>query len=471
MSGSADFDKIRRPPIPGLASPPSIGMLGHFRLIHGLVPNVQEPCAKAFVYSSVSDCGVCMKKSTKIWIGAVVVLIGAGIAFGVVKSKDAKLPRITVGKVDRHDVISKVTASGKIEAQKKVDLSANIMGQIVNMAVREGDVVKKGDFLLQIDKAQLAASAAGAEASVRALLHDRDSARASSEQARITYARAQKSYADHVIPTADLDSARSLWQSAEANVSSLEGKIEQARASLAGANDTLSKTTIHSPISGIISSLPVEEGEVAVVGTMNNAGTVLMTISDMSVVEAVLDVDETDIPRVKAGQPATVTIDAYPNRTFEGVVTEVGSSPRKRQEAGLSSNSEAINFEVKIQVKTPPPDIRPGFTASADIITGTQTGATTIPMQALVVRDKKVPPGSKPAQEEGVYRFDRKAGTIHFVPVTTGLTGETEIAVSKGVSPGQEIVTGPFKALREIEDGNKVKELPAGGDHGGKGPA
>lgn len=399
-----------------------------------------------------------MKRRTKIVIAAIVLLLIALVTMGVVKRRGQKAVEVTTAKVELADLNSKVTANGKIEAQKKVDLSANVMGQITNLAVREGDVVQKGGFLLQIDKTQLAASAAGAEASVRAIFHDRDAARANAAEAQRTYERAQKSYAEKLIPLAELERTRSAVESARASASALEGRIEQARASLAGARDTLSKTTIRAPMAGIVTKLPVEEGEVAVIGTMNNPGTVLMTISDMSIVEAVMDVDETDIPNVKVGQTATVTVDAYPNKTFPGVITEVASSPRN---SSVSSGAEAINFEVKIQLTAPPAGIRPGFSCSAEILTGSRPQVVAVPIQALVVKEKetkgKPVPGAKPVEEEGVYMFDPAKQTATFRTVKTGLNGETSTEIVSGLKKGEEIITGPFKALREIKDGDKVK--------------
>ena len=386
---------------------------------------------------------------------AVAVLVIAAIVVGSIvakKRQSGKLTEVTVAKVENADLVSKVTASGQIEAKRKVDLSANVMGQIVNLAVREGDRVEKGDFLLQIDKAQLAASTASAEASVRALLSDRDAARANYSEAQQNFARAQKNFNEKIIPQAELDRARAALESSRANVSALEQRVDSARASLAGARDTLSKTTITAPMSGLVTALPVEEGEVAVIGTMNNPGTVLLTISDMSVVEAVIEVDETDMPAVKVGQKANVTIDAYPNKTFEGTVTEVGSSPLQR--VGAGTGTEAINFEVKIQLTSPPEGIRPGFSCSADIITGTRTGVSAVPIQALVVREKE---GTKGQEEEGLYTFDEKTEKVKFVPIKTGITGDTQIEVASGVKVGDQIVTGPFKALRDIKDDDKVR--------------
>ena len=373
----------------------------------------------------------------------VLLLIGAGIAaWRLLLAAPALPPGV-------------VAVSGRVEGDDSA-IASKTSGRIREITVREGDVVKKGDFLLQIDRKQLAASAQGAQASVSALFSDRDAARATLADAQRTYERARNNFEQKIIPQAELDSARTAVESARANVSAIDQRIQQARANVAAAQDTLSKTTMTAPMSGIITALPVEEGEVAVIGTMNNAGTKLLTIADMSIVEAVMEVDETDVPNVKVGQRATVTIDAYPNKTFDGLVTEVGSSPMVSQ---LGSTSEAVNFEVKIQLTNPPPGVRPGFSASADIITGTRPKALAIPIQALVVREKEAKKGSteKGKEEEGVYLH--KDGKAQFVPVVTGLAGDSNIEIVKGLAEGQQIITGPFRALRDIKDGAKVREL------------
>ena len=395
-----------------------------------------------------------MKRRTRIIIAVVAIVLAAAVVFGFASRRNKDVTEVAIAKVERSDLTSNVSANGRIDAKRKVDLSANVMGQIVNLAVREGDAVKKGTFLLQIDQRQLAASAQGAAASLEALFADRDASRANAAEAQRIFERAQKNFGDRIIPLAELDRARTALDAARANVSAIERRIDQARANLAAARDTLSKTTIEAPMDGIVTALPVEEGEVAVIGTMNNPGTILLTIADMSVVEAVMEVDETDIPNVKVGQQATVTIDAYPNKTFTGLVTEVGSSPINQQAA--QSGAEAVNFEVKIQLNDPPQGVRPGFSASADIITGTRQKAVAVPIQALVVREKPGAAAGKPEDEEGVFINDN--GVAKFVPITTGLSGESNIEVVTGLKEGQEIVTGPFRALREIKDGSKVKK-------------
>ncbi|HVG24070.1 MAG TPA: efflux RND transporter periplasmic adaptor subunit [Thermoanaerobaculia bacterium] len=393
-----------------------------------------------------------MTTRRKIIIVLIVLIAVTGIVYASVRTNRKEGTPVAMGKVERTDIVSKVSANGRIDAKRKVDLSAHVMGQIVNMAVREGDVVKKGDFLLQIDQKQLAASAEGAAASMRALLSDREATRANLAEAERNYERARSNFAERIIPQAELDRARTQVASARAGVAAIEQRIGQAQANVTAARDTLSKTTMTAPMAGIITALPVEEGEVAVIGTMNNPGTKLLTIADMSEVEAVMEVDETDIPNVKIGQRATVTIDAYPNKTFTGLVTEVGSSPITR--LGGNSGAEAINFEVKIQLQNPPEGVRPGFSASADIVTGTRAKVLSIPLQALVVREKKE--GEKAKDEEGV--FVNKDGKAQFAAIATGLAGDANVEVTRGLSEGQEIVTGPFRALRELKDGTKVRK-------------
>ncbi|MGE5275552.1 MAG: efflux RND transporter periplasmic adaptor subunit [Acidobacteriota bacterium] len=404
-----------------------------------------------------------MSKKTKIIIGAgVVVGLGAILAFSLA-GRDRNLPHVTTAKVEKVDLVAKVTANGKIQARRKVDLSALVMGQIVNLAVQEGDHVKRGQLLLQIDKAQLAAAAQGREASLAAMRHDLEAARANAEQAKLDYQRAKGNYEAHILAEADYQKAKSALETAQATLAATEQRMNQASADLLGSRDSLSKTTVTSPIDGIVTALPVKEGEVTVIGTMNNPGTQLLTVSDMSEVEAVMMVDETSVPQVKVGQTATLSIDAYPGKPFQGVVTEVGSSPIPKNDPDLLSltqGSEAINFKVKIRVQNPPDTIRPGFSVTAEIVTGHRDGATAIPIQALVVRDvpkkdgKSAAATGRPQTEEGVYLV--KDGKLQFVKVESGLAGELMIEVKKGPSVGAEIVTGPFKVLRQVKEGDKV---------------
>ncbi len=403
-----------------------------------------------------------MSKRTKIILSVVAAVIVIGALTAFIRGRDKDVPRVTTAKVEKLDLVSKVTANGKIQAQRKVDMSALVMGQIVNLAVKEGDHVKRGQLLLQIDRVQLAAQAQGREASMEAMRHDLEAAKSTAAQAKFDYERAAANFKGNILAEADLQKAKSALETAEANLAATEQRMRSSGADLAASRDSLSKTTVLAPLDGIVTALPIKEGEVTVIGTMNNAGTQLMTISDMSSVEAVMMVDETSVPQVKVGQKAALTIDAYPNTKFEGTVMEVGSSPISKNDPDLltlTANSEAINFKVKIRIENPPDTIRPGFSVTAEVVTGRREGATAIPLQALVVRDvhekgKTPTPGSRPQTEEGVYVI--KDGKLVFEKVETGIAGELMIEAKKGPAVGAEIVTGPFKVLRQVKEGDKV---------------
>ena len=414
-----------------------------------------------------------MSKKTKIIGGAVLGVAAVVVLTGLIRGRDKNVPRVTTAKVEKVDLVSKVTANGKIQAQRKVDMSALVMGQIVNLAVKEGDHVKKGQLLLQIDRAQLAAQAQGREASLAAMRHDLDAAKSTAAQAEFDYERAKQNFQGHILAEADYQKAKSTLETSKANLAATEERMNSTMADLAASRDSLSKTTVTAPIEGVVTALPIKEGEVTVIGTMNNAGTQLMTISDMGSVEAVMMVDETSVPQVKVGQKATLSIDAYPNKKFEGTVTEVGSSPVPKNDPdllALVANSEAINFKVKIKMDNPPDTIRPGFSVTADVVTGHRDGATAIPIQALVVRDMekkdKSASAGRPETEEGVYTI--KDGKLDFVKVKTGIAGELMIEAVEGPKPGQEIVTGPFKVLRQVKEGDKVLIEKEGGDKKGE---
>jgi len=401
-----------------------------------------------------------MSKTWKISVG-VAGLLAVLVVLGAISARDRKIPRVIVSRPKLEDLVSKVTANGKIQAEKKVDLSALVMGQIVNLAVRNGDRVKKSDFLLQIDSHRAAAEEAGSVAALAGSLAAVDSARASLEQARRDSDRAKKNYEAKILPEADSQRSKSDLETAQANFEVAQRRVEQNRANLNASRDTLSKTTVRSPIDGIVTDLPVKEGEVTVIGTMNNPGTQLMTISDMSSVEAVLMVDETDVPNVKVGQKAMLSVEAYPDHAFEGVVTQVENSPIARNDTdlqGLITTSDAINFKVRAKILNPPGSIRPGFSVTADVITGSKPRVLAVPLAAIVIRDD--PKGAKTTSgriktQTGVYAL--RKGKVEFVPVELGLTGELMVEVSKGLSREEQIITGPFKTLRTLRDGDRVK--------------
>jgi len=404
-----------------------------------------------------------------LWIAIGVVGLAAVVVGSIVFQRKPKATPVQMAEVAREDLQAKVTANGKVQAQRKVDISATIPGQITQLAVREGDAVEKGQFLLQIDATNPRAAARSSEFSMEALRRDLDSARFQREQARLDLERAGQNFASGIVPQAEVDRAQTAASTAESAVLAAERRVEQARATLEGARDTLAKTTVRAPMDGIVTARRVEEGEVAVIGVQNSPGTVLLTISDMSVVESEMEVDETAIPSVAVGQEARVRIDAYPNKTFRGSVTEVGSSPL----LASASQTEAIKFLVKVRIEDPPPGIKPGLSVQADILTDFRPQALTIPIQALVLREKERPAGESPApgedrDEEGVWLVEE--GKVTFRAVETGILGEMSLEVVGGLAGGERIVTGPFRALRTLKEGDAVREeKPAEGGPAAQG--
>jgi HlyD family secretion protein len=400
-----------------------------------------------------------MKKRI-LWVSLTLV-VALSLGGWVIARRGGEGIEVQVAEVGREDVQAKVSANGKVQAQKKVDVSATIAGQITHLAVREGDVVKKGQFLLQIDPVNPRAAVRSTESSMEALRQELATALSNRDQARADYARARGNHDAKVISEADFQRHATTLATSEAAVLAAQRRVDQARATLEGARDTLAKTTIHAPIDGIVTARRVEEGEVAVIGLQNSPGTVLLTISDMSVVETEMEVDETAVPGVKLRQPARVRIDAYPNQTFDGVVTEVGESPMTS-----IGGTEAIKFKVKVRIVNPPAGVKPGLSAQADILTGFAARALVVPIQALVLRDAPKKPGEKaglPREVEGVYLMEN--GKARFQPIATGLQGELAVEVRSGLEGGETLITGPFKSLRTLQPGDAVKlEKPKKGE-------
>jgi HlyD family secretion protein len=421
-----------------------------------------------------------MSTRIKAAIGIAVVAILAVVVWASIARKDKNLVRVTTAKVAKVPLVATVTCNGRVRAKTKVDISSQVMGQIVTLAVVEGDHVKVGDLLLQIDKAQYDANAQATQAGLDALFAQREADRFAREQAQRDLERTKKNFKANIESEQNLQKAQLALDSAKANERADERRIEQARANLMANKDSLKKTTLVSPIDGIVTAKPVEQGENAIVGTMNNPGTVLLTVSDMSVVEGEMEVDETDIPQVKLRQKATLTFDAYPDKKFDGVVTEIGGSPITK--SALGTDSSAVNFKVKVQVENPPSNIRPGFSVSGKIETDRRTAALAIPIPALVVAEpaslERVKPGAKPTppagaavaapvpatagpgekkkEVEGAFVVT-KAGTVEFRKIKTGINADLQTEVLEGLAEGDEIVTGPFKALRQLKIGDRVK--------------
>jgi HlyD family secretion protein len=392
-------------------------------------------------------------KRKQMWIlGAGLVVI---VAVGVVASRgDSGLP-VQVATVAREDIQAKVSANGKIQAVKKVDITANVMGQVTRLNVKDGDVVKAGDLLLEIDPIRSEAAARSLQATLEATTHDYETANLKLAQARSDFGRADLNYKAGIISQAEHEQTQTALRTAESMASSAKKRIEQTRNDLAGARDVVNKTRITSPMDGVVTGKHIELGETAVIGLQNQAGTVLLTVSDMSKVEAEMEVDEASIPTVKLGQEAQVRIDAYPNEVFDGVVTEVGGSPIVK-----ASTNEATKFKVKVQIRNPPPTIKPGLSNQADIFTGRRDQTLAVPLQALVMKELALKPGEtrKPGakrDEEGVFVMDK--GKAKFYAVTTGLMGDLNVEVLTGLKGGETLITGPFKTLRELKGDEAVK--------------
>jgi len=393
-----------------------------------------------------------MKRKQWFILGGILVALTLAGVLGA--RRQTGLP-VQVAVAAREDIQAKVSANGKIQAMKKVDITANSIGQVTRMMVQEGDVVRAGDLLLEIDPIRSRAAAQSLEAILRATTHDLDTAATKLLQARKDFVRADANRKAGIISQSDFEQAKTALDVAESTAKSAQQQVDRARADLRGAADTLDKTRITSPMAGVVTGKHIELGETAVIGLQNQPGTVLLTVSDMSRVEAEMEVDEASIPSVKLGQPAQVRIDAYPNQAFEAVVTEVGGSPIVQTNA-----NEAIKFKVKVQLRQPPLSIKPGLSTQADIFTGSRSQVLVVPIQALVVKDLKPAPGQTlapgaPREQEGVYVME--AGKARFRPLQTGLMGDLTVEVLSGLQGGESVITGPFKALRELKELDPVR--------------
>jgi HlyD family secretion protein len=395
-------------------------------------------------------------KRKQVWIlgGGLAALLVLGLIGAGMQDKS---PAVQVAKVGKETIQAKVSANGKVQAVTKADISANVMGQVTRLAVKEGDRVSRGQFLLEIDPRSARASSDAMQAALHAAQSDLTSATANLAQAKSDYERAKANREAGIIAAADFERARTAFETAQATQETARRRMEQARAALAQSHVGLGYSTITAPMDGVVTARRIELGETAVPGIQNQAGTVLVTISDMSKVEAEMEVDEASIPTVKLGQKAQVRIDAYPNQTFDGEVTEVGGSPILK----LSAN-EAIKFKVKVWIKNPPLTIKPGLSAQADIFTGSRDQAVAIPIQSLVTREIKPKPGEAlkpgaPRDEEGVWLLT-KEGKTQFAPVKTGLMGDLNVEVLEGLKGGETVVTGPFRILRDLKGGEPVHE-------------
>ena len=446
-------------------------------------------------------------KKVAIGVGAVV---GVAAIIGFTVSQSSKnLVTVQTGKAQHEDLSTVVSASGEIKPKTYVNIGANAYGKITHLYVKEGDQVKKGQLLAQIENVQSAADVSANQAAVQAAETDAIAADAALKTSQADLLRAQADYdrnkqdwdraqslfKDGLISKSDFDSRKNAWATADAGLTQAQARVAQAKAqkesadkhvtqahaNLTRVTDVLQKTTYEAPFDGVITNLPVREGETVVIGIQNSPGSTLMTIADMSVITAEVKVDETDIVNVRLGQSAEVTIDAIPRKTFHGTVSEIGNNAIVRS-TGLSTSQatstseEAKDFKVVVTLTDPPPDLRPGLSATAKITTATRSDVVSIPIQALTVRNpadlvthddahnkvqaaspdsSKAAPAARGKEIQGVFVIRNKKA--EFVPVETGISGTTDIEVVNGVKAGDEVITGSYKVLRTLKPGTSVK--------------
>jgi HlyD family secretion protein len=438
-------------------------------------------------------------------IGIAVVLVAAGIVGANLYFKREKGVTVTTETIKTRDLEAIVSASGKIQPKRLVNITAETTGRIVNLAVNEGDRIRSGQFLLQIDPRSLRSRVDNGEASLQVasvsldqMRQSVETARVQLDQARQTLVRQQGLWKQQLTTRAELEKAENDVKTAESSLQerdksakAQESRIMQERASLDNAKYDLSKVRIESPIDGIVTRRNIQEGETAMIGTMNNAGTVLLTLADMSIIQAEVEVDETNIPSVRLGQAAKITIDAIPDKTFKGHVTEIGNSPIQATGQQTGSTTQATNFKVVVVLDEKVPDVRPGFTCTADITTATRQGVPAVPIPSVAVREltydangqvikepqdnkrrrrsssgsvvepvasaAELKPGETRKETEGVFVFRDKSRNVEFVPIKLGIAGDKYFEIVSGLKPGDQVVTGPYNSVRNIADGDPVK--------------
>src|SRR5438552_395984 len=431
-------------------------------------------------------------------VAVAVIATGAAVTAASLYFRRDKTVVVTTEVIRSRDLEAVVSASGKIQPKRLVNISADTPGRVVDLAVNEGDRIRRGQFLLQIDPKSLRTRVDSNSASLRAAELSLDQLQQSTETAKVQLQQAQQNLVrqqdlwrqqlttrealDKAVN--DLKAAESAVQEREKQLRPQESRIAQEHATLESARYDLSKVRIESPIEGIVTRRNIQEGETAIIGTMNNPGTVLLTLADMSIIQAEVEVDETNIPHVQLGQHAKVSIDALPDRSFAGHVSEIGNSPIQTTAQGTQpTGTQATNFKVVVVLDEPVPEVRPGFTCTADVTTATRKNVVSVPIPAVAVRelvydangqivkqprDEKRPRGVEPVaaasehhagqtrkETEGVFVIhDNKA---EFVPIKMGIAGDKYFEVLNGLKSGDLVITGPYNSVRGLKDGDQVK--------------
>ena len=427
-----------------------------------------------------------MSRRTKLSliIGFVVVGVGGVIALSAA-AKGKKATEVRLEAVAARDLVATVTASGRIEAKRSVDVTADITGRITEIAVKEGDLVRQGQFLLQIDPSQYRAELSRAQALLASSEAGLVQARANRDQAQRSLDRAKELQrsGNSLISAEQVEQAQTSFDVSVANYNSALAQTNQARAGVQTAQTDLNRTRLFAPIGGRVVRLPVEVGEVAVPGTFSRDNALLMTIADLSVVLAKVRVDETDVIKLSNRDSVQITIDAYPDTTFTGRVTMISNSAQLTSgQLASAQATQAVDFDVEITLDHPPADIRPDLSATAKIVTDVRKGALAIPIIALTVRQHAGMPGTdapvqapvggapgvkpdsaKAKEAEGV--FTVRNGIATFVPVKVGIAGEEYFEVLTGLQAGDTIVAGTYQAIRDLKDSSRVRAA-AGGPQG-----
>lgn len=400
-----------------------------------------------------------------------VVVVGSLIAANLKPKKSQKGAEVRTEEIGTRRIESWVRAPGKIQPVTQVQVSSNVMGRVDELAVREGQVVREGDLLLRLDDERYRSVVQQVRAQIESGQANVTLSEAEFREAKQNLDRSEAMYAQGLLSEADITTARTRAEVAEARVAAAREEIRRARAALAEAEKNLRETVFAAAMDGTVTQLNVEVGENVLTGTMNNPGTVILTLADLSAMEVLADVDETDVIHVAPGQSCRVLVDALPDTAVAGSVTRVGSSGR----GATGAAQEATNFEVAVLLADPPPILRPGMNADVEILTGARDSALVVPLQALTARPQSVverwnrkragnASADAPADTtgpasrnliEGVFLFDE--GKARFVPVTMLLRGETHVEIRGDLKVADPLIVGPYKTLRKLADQDPVK--------------
>ncbi len=435
-----------------------------------------------------------MSSGKKIAIAVLGIGVIAALVLVNVKFDRKKKVTVQTEKIGTRRLKSVVTASGKIKPKKQVNISAITFGKVTRLSVAEGDLVTEGQFLLEVDPAPLAEQVYALKASIAAAKAALAQSSAGLVQSRQDLNRLIELKKSNLATDQDLERARTAVQVEEAREESARKEIDRLEANLRSASHQLRQVTFKSPLTGLITVMNIEEGENVITGTMNNPGTVLMTIADLSEIEAEIDVDETDVVGIRIGQPATVSIDAFPEKKFKAEVVKVGNSAVTG--SSVNPTEQTTNFRVTLALREPVPGIKPALSCSASITTATRDSVLAVPIQALTIRTPEAPGDKKGSGGEGKGKKEKGAihaasnppapkedssasldeetdesrkerekegvflirdGVAHFVPVKTGISGERFFEVLEGLKEEDEVVTGTYQAIRDLKDGDAVK--------------